>query len=51
MAVPSTTRLDGRLAIRAATVNHRTREHDIDRLVDAVLEHGDRRTRGATHAP
>jgi aromatic-L-amino-acid/L-tryptophan decarboxylase len=51
VAVPSTTRLAGRLAIRAAIVNHRTREHDIDRLVDAVLEHGDRRTGGTAHAP
>lgn len=34
---PSTTRIGGRLAIRAAIVNHRTREDDVDGLVDAVL--------------
>lgn len=34
---PSTTRIDGRLAIRAAIVNHRTREDDVDGLVDAIL--------------
>jgi len=44
VAVPSTSRIDGRLAIRAAIVNHRTRESDVDLLVDAVLHHGDLRT-------
>ncbi len=34
---PSTTMLEGRLAIRAAIVNHRTTRRDIDGLVDAVL--------------
>jgi aromatic-L-amino-acid decarboxylase len=34
---PSTTRIGGRLAIRAAIVNHRTRAEDVDGLVDAVL--------------
>jgi aromatic-L-amino-acid/L-tryptophan decarboxylase len=47
VAVPSATRIDGRLAIRAAIFNHRTRERDVDALVDAVLRHGDRRTRGS----
>jgi glutamate/tyrosine decarboxylase-like PLP-dependent enzyme len=37
LAAPSTTVLDGRLAIRAAIVNHRTRPQDADALVDAVL--------------
>jgi aromatic-L-amino-acid decarboxylase len=37
LAAPSTTVLDGRLAIRAAIVNHRTQARDIDTLVDAVL--------------
>ncbi|WP_084545125.1 pyridoxal phosphate-dependent decarboxylase family protein [Derxia gummosa] len=37
IAVPSTTVIDGRLAIRAALVNHRTDASDIDALVDAVL--------------
>ena len=39
-AAPSTTVLDGRLAIRAAIVNHRTGVADIDRLADAVLARG-----------
>jgi len=43
VAAPSTTRIDGRLAIRAAIFNHRTRECDVDALVDAVLQHGNRR--------
>ncbi len=37
---PSTTRIDGALAIRAAIVNHRTESRDIEALVDAVLEAG-----------
>jgi glutamate/tyrosine decarboxylase-like PLP-dependent enzyme len=37
VAAPSTTTIGGRLAIRAAIVNHRTREADVDALVDAVL--------------
>jgi aromatic-L-amino-acid/L-tryptophan decarboxylase len=47
IAAPSTTVLDGRLAIRAAIVNHRTDVGDIDALVDAVLEFGDRRSADA----
>ncbi|MDE2468273.1 MAG: aspartate aminotransferase family protein, partial [Bradyrhizobium sp.] len=43
IAAPSTTVLDGRLAIRAAIVNHRTDVCDIDALIAAVLEFGDRR--------
>ncbi|MGJ4893009.1 pyridoxal phosphate-dependent decarboxylase family protein [Bradyrhizobium sp. HKCCYLRH3099] len=46
MAAPSTTMIDGRLAIRAAIVNHRTEARDIDRLVDAVLMFGRRRAAG-----
>jgi glutamate/tyrosine decarboxylase-like PLP-dependent enzyme len=46
VALPSTTHIDGRVAIRAAIFNHRTRECDVDALVQAVLEHGNRRTRG-----
>jgi aromatic-L-amino-acid/L-tryptophan decarboxylase len=45
IAVPSTTRIDGRLAIRVALVNHRTIEADVDALIDATLEFGARRTR------
>ncbi len=35
---PSTTIIDGRLAIRAAIVNHRTTQADIDAFAAAVLE-------------
>jgi aromatic-L-amino-acid/L-tryptophan decarboxylase len=40
IAAPSTTTIDGKLAIRAALVNHRTREHHIDALLEAVLRFG-----------
>lgn len=40
IAAPSTTMIHGRLAIRAAIVNHRTEAADVDRLVDAVLAAG-----------
>jgi aromatic-L-amino-acid/L-tryptophan decarboxylase len=40
IAAPSTTMLDGELAIRAAIVNHRTDTRDIDALIAAVLEFG-----------
>ncbi len=40
IAVPSTTTIGGCLAIRAAIVNHRTREDDVDRMVDAILALG-----------
>ena len=42
IAVPSTTKVDGQLAIRLAFVNHRTRPEDIDILIDAVLDAGRR---------
>lgn len=44
VAAPSSTTLDGRFAIRAAIVNHRTEEADIDALVAAVLDFGGRRS-------
>jgi aromatic-L-amino-acid/L-tryptophan decarboxylase len=47
IAAPSTTRIGGKLAIRAAIFNHRTRESDADALVAAVLEHGGRRVRSS----
>ena len=34
---PSTTTINGRRAIRAAIVNHRTEQHDIDAFIEAVL--------------
>lgn len=42
IAAPSTTKLDGKLAIRAAIVNHRTAARDLDALVEAVLRFGRR---------
>jgi aromatic-L-amino-acid decarboxylase len=42
IAAPSTTILDGQLAIRAAIVNHRTDTRDIDALIAAVLNFGAR---------
>ncbi len=46
LAAPSTTRIDGRLAIRAAIVGHRTQANDVDALVDAVLTLGRRLAEG-----
>ncbi len=40
IAAPSATTIDGRLAIRAAFVNHRTRRSDVDALVKATLAFG-----------
>jgi glutamate/tyrosine decarboxylase-like PLP-dependent enzyme len=40
IAAPSTTTIDGRLAIRTAIVNHRTEERDLDALVEGVLAFG-----------
>lgn len=36
VAAPSTTRIAGRTAIRAAVVNHRTERRTIDRMLDAI---------------
>ncbi len=47
IAAPSTTVLDGQLAIRAAIVNHRTDICDIDALIAAVLEFGRQRSKAA----
>ena len=47
IAAPSTTTVNGRLAIRAAIFNHRTREADIDAMLAGVLAGG--RTREMTH--
>src|SRR5215470_17511627 len=44
VAAPSTTLLDGQLAIRAAIVNHRTDICDLDALVAAVIRFGAART-------
>ncbi len=47
VAAPSTTIIDGRLAIRAAIINHRTGQVDIDQLIDKTLVLG-RRLKTAT---
>src|SRR5579872_3419314 len=47
IAAPSTTTLNGKLAIRAAIVNHRTDARDLDALVSSVLEFGARRSPAA----
>jgi aromatic-L-amino-acid decarboxylase len=44
IAVPSTTRIHGRVAIRAAITNHRTRHDDLRILVDSVISVGKERT-------
>ncbi|HST76492.1 MAG TPA: pyridoxal-dependent decarboxylase [Acetobacteraceae bacterium] len=43
VAAPSTTTIGGQLAIRAAIVNHRTRNEDIEALVAAVIQAGEAR--------
>ncbi len=40
MAAPSSTTIDGRLAIRAAIFNHRAERRDVDTLIQAVLTCG-----------
>jgi glutamate/tyrosine decarboxylase-like PLP-dependent enzyme len=45
IAAPSTTTIEGALVIRAAIVNHRTEERDIDAMLEAVLRYGDARRR------
>ena len=47
LAAPSTTMIGGRLAIRAAIVNHRTEARDIDALVAATLAFGAAREKSA----
>ncbi|QOF93921.1 cytochrome D ubiquinol oxidase subunit I [Novacetimonas hansenii] len=43
VAAPSTTLIQGRKAVRAAIVNHRTVEADVDRMLDKLLELADAR--------
>jgi aromatic-L-amino-acid decarboxylase len=40
VAAPSTTRINGEMAIRAAITNHRTQRSDVDALVEATLAIG-----------
>lgn len=51
IVAPSATVLDGRLAIRAAIVNHRTRHSDIDALLRATLALGDQYTQPSEPQP
>ncbi len=44
VCLPSSTMVEGRFAIRAAIVNHRTTMADIDTLLQATLAEGDRLT-------
>ena len=44
IAAPSTTVLDGQIAIRAAIVNHRTEACDVDAALQAILKFGRTRT-------
>jgi glutamate/tyrosine decarboxylase-like PLP-dependent enzyme len=48
IAAPSSTVVDGRLAIRVAIVNHRTTRREIDELLKAVLAFGSKQARGAS---
>ncbi|MEO5590320.1 MAG: pyridoxal-dependent decarboxylase [Gemmatimonadaceae bacterium] len=48
IAVPSSTRLDGKFALRCANVNHRTRHSDIDMMVEAIVRIGNEVTSGTT---
>jgi aromatic-L-amino-acid/L-tryptophan decarboxylase len=50
IAAPSTTTVNGCLAIRAAIVNHRTGKRDIDALIRAVLAFGSANLDGPTKA-
>jgi glutamate/tyrosine decarboxylase-like PLP-dependent enzyme len=44
VAAPSTCRIDGDLCIRICIINHRTRENDMDILLDALLKLADKPT-------
>jgi hypothetical protein len=39
-AVPSSTRINGRFAIRVAIINHRSRQEDFDAFVASVHRRG-----------
>ena len=47
-AVPSSTRVDGRFALRVAITNHRTRTSDVEALAARVEEIGQRLAREGT---
>jgi aromatic-L-amino-acid/L-tryptophan decarboxylase len=46
IAAPSTTTIGGRLAIRVCLINHRTQPDDIDALMAAILDLGDKLSHG-----
>lgn len=48
IAAPSTTRINGRVAVRAAIVNHRTTTAHTDRMLDAVIALRDARLKART---
>ena len=48
IAAPSTTRINGKLAIRVAITNHRSRREDFDLLVKSVIAVADERIRSHT---
>ena len=48
IAAPSTTRVNGTLAIRVAITNHRSRREDFDLLVDSVIAVADERIQAPT---
>ncbi len=47
LAAPSATKIDGKLAIRAAIFNHRTSQLDIDNLIDTAIRFGRSITQGS----
>jgi aromatic-L-amino-acid/L-tryptophan decarboxylase len=51
IAAPSTTVLNGQLAIRAAFVNHRTQPCDVESLIDATLHYGRSHSRVTNEPP
>jgi hypothetical protein len=44
-------RVEGKPCFRVAISNHRTRQEDLGRLLEQVLEHGRRVTRGESEGP
>lgn len=48
IAAPSTTKINGRLAVRAAIVNHRTTTEHTDRMLNEVIALRDARMRAKT---
>ena len=51
IAAPSTTTLDGRVAIRACFINHRTSVADVEAKVQATLAFGRKRSEHALAQP